>query len=110
MSRFITRLFLHRGCAYYYLRREDTIGRLPKVHAQALAAARQQGRAKPRIKPATWATVESLLRQQWSPEQISGWLKLERQEGVSHERIYQYIYADKRRAAHFICICVVRRR
>jgi IS30 family transposase len=37
------------------------------------------------------------LGQQWSPEQITGRLKLERQPPVSHERIYLYIYADKRR-------------
>jgi len=37
-----------------------------------------------------------LLAQQWSPAQISGRLRLEQQPTVSHERIYQYIYADKR--------------
>jgi IS30 family transposase len=37
-----------------------------------------------------------VARQQWSPEQITGRLKVERKAGVSHERIYHYIYADKR--------------
>jgi IS30 family transposase len=37
------------------------------------------------------------LRQDWSPEQISGRLKLEQQPTVSHEWIYLYVYADKRR-------------
>ena len=39
--------------------------------------------------------VEEKLRQDWSPEQIAGRFK---EEGIaiSHERIYQYIYADKR--------------
>jgi IS30 family transposase len=64
--------------------------------AQELAAARLQLRAKPRIEPQTWRQVERLLAKQWSPAQISGRLKLERQPTVSHERIYQYIYADKR--------------
>ena len=45
----------------------------------------------------TWQQVELLLRQEWSPEQIAGRLKLERQPTVSHECIYLYIYADKRR-------------
>jgi len=40
--------------------------------------------------------VKTLLSQQWSPAQISGRLKLEHQPAVSHERIYQYIYSDKR--------------
>ena len=51
----------------------------------------------PRITAETWQQVELLLGQQWSPEQITGRLKLERQPTVSHERIYLYIYADKRR-------------
>jgi transposase, IS30 family len=50
----------------------------------------------PRITAETWQQVELLLGQQWSPEQITGRLKLERLPSVSHERIYVYIYADKR--------------
>jgi len=46
---------------------------------------------------ATWQEVERLLRQQWSPEQIAGRLKLEQQATVSHECIYLYVYAEKRR-------------
>lgn len=42
-----------------------------------------------------WALVEEKLRQDWSPEQISGRLK-EDEVFISHESIYQYIYADKR--------------
>jgi IS30 family transposase len=63
--------------------------------AQELADARLQLRAKPRITPQTWQQVEHLLCQQWSPEQITGRLRLEHQASVSHERIYQYIYRDK---------------
>jgi transposase, IS30 family len=50
-----------------------------------------------RISGQTWQQVEQLLRQQWSPEQISGRLKLAKQPSVSHECIYLYVYADKRR-------------
>ncbi len=64
--------------------------------AQELAAARQHAAHRPRISAQTWVTVESLLRMEWSPEQIAGRLKLERRAAVSHERIYQYVYADKR--------------
>jgi IS30 family transposase len=70
-------------------------GYRPK-QAQELALARLQLRAQPRIQPQTWKQVEQLLGQQWSPEQISGRLKLEHQTAVSHERIYQHIYQDKR--------------
>jgi len=48
-----------------------------------------------RISVETWELVELLLRQQWSPEQIAGRLKLEQRPTVSHERIYRHIYADK---------------
>lgn len=48
-----------------------------------------------RIRDQTWERVELLLLQEWSPEQIAGRLKLEQQPSVSHERIYQYIYANK---------------
>jgi len=76
--------------------------------AQELARARKLRAHRPRIQSATWASVESLLLQQWSPEQISGRLKLEQHESVSHDRIYQHIYADKR-AAHSSATSAVRR-
>jgi IS30 family transposase len=69
-------------------------GYRPK-QADELACARKQKRYQPRIKASLWAVVEGLLRQDWSPEQVSGWLSKEKQERVSHESIYQYIYADK---------------
>ena len=71
-------------------------GYRPK-QADELARERQQQRIRPRITSAQWTQVEELLRQQWSPEQISGRLALEQQASISHERIYQYVYADKAR-------------
>lgn len=41
------------------------------------------------------AEVLRLLKLDWSPEQISGRLKAEGKDWVSHERIYQFIYNDK---------------
>lgn len=69
-------------------------GYRPKqAHEKALL--RRQGKAKRRIQPNVWSLVEKQLQEDWSPEQISGRLK---REGVSisHESIYQYVYADKR--------------
>ncbi len=71
-------------------------GYRPK-QADELAEARKQQRVKARIQPETWAQVAALVRQEWSPEQIAGRLALEKQLSVSHERIYQYLYADKAR-------------
>jgi IS30 family transposase len=65
--------------------------------ADELAFDRQCDAYRARIAPQTWQQVERLLRQEWSPEQIAGRLKLEQQPTVSHECIYLYIYADKRR-------------
>jgi IS30 family transposase len=48
-----------------------------------------------RITSDTWQRVDTLLKQDWSPEQISGTLKRQGQPSASHERIYKHIYADK---------------
>jgi IS30 family transposase len=63
--------------------------------AQVLAVKRRP-KAVPRITKVVWTTVEHLLRQEWSPEQISGRLKKEQDIRISHEWIYQYILEDKR--------------
>ena len=42
--------------------------------------------------------IESLIRRDWSPEQISLWLKKYKKTRVSHEWIYQYILKDKSQA------------
>lgn len=65
--------------------------------ADELAYDRQCEAYRSRIAWETWQLVEQLLRQQWSPEQIAGRLKLEQRPSVSHECIYLYVYADKRR-------------
>ncbi len=71
-------------------------GYRPK-QAQGLTTARKLAASSARIAADTWRLVESQLRdEQWSPEQISGWLRRQQQPSVSHERIYQHIYQDKR--------------
>jgi IS30 family transposase len=57
---------------------------------------RRRNKAQPRIDASTWDRVETLIRRDWSPEQISGRLRKEQGRTVSHERIYLYIYQDKR--------------
>ena len=58
-------------------------------------ALQRRKRAQKRITADIWALVEARLRQDWSPEQIAGRFK-EAGLAISHEHIYQYIYADKR--------------
>jgi IS30 family transposase len=45
--------------------------------------------------PEMLAVIESKLRIEWSPEQISGWLLTDQKRLISHESIYLYIWADK---------------
>ena len=52
-------------------------------------------KAKPRIETDEWKVVEEKLRQDWSPEQVSGWLKKQAEPSISHEWIYQHILTDK---------------
>ena len=53
-------------------------------------------KAKPRIQEATWALIDSKLQEAWSLEQNSDWLNRNTDIQVSHERILEYILADKR--------------
>ncbi len=65
--------------------------------AQAKAEDRQEVRSKPRKLTGRLRRriVIKLQTQRWSPEQISGWLR-EQNISLSHERIYQMIWQDKR--------------
>lgn len=40
--------------------------------------------------------IKSKLQIKWSPEQISGWLREEKDTLISHETIYQHIQADRK--------------
>jgi IS30 family transposase len=63
--------------------------------AQQFAQQRQRDKPRSRIPLEAWTTVERLLRLQWSPGQISGWLAKTRRASISHEWIYQHVYSDK---------------
>jgi len=69
-------------------------GYRPK-QAHEKAMQRRREKASTHITTLTWHRVEQLTRQEFSPEQICGRLAMEDQQTVSHESIYQYIYADK---------------
>ncbi len=69
-------------------------GYRPK-QAQRLTDQRRVAKARPRIRLAVWHFVKMQLRQDWSPEQISLWLKAEYGVSISHEWIYQFVLQDK---------------
>jgi len=63
--------------------------------AQRLTEERRQAKVQTSIPGSLWRQVERLLREDWSPEQITLWLKAEHNVSISHEWIYQYILQDK---------------
>jgi IS30 family transposase len=64
---------------------------------QRARARRSRSRRNQRIRAADWALVLTFLTQEWSPEQISGWLRTHGLLHISHESIYRHIWRDKRR-------------
>jgi transposase, IS30 family len=70
-------------------------GYRPK-QAQGKAETRRKLAVKPlKMTLAVIALIEAKLSLNWSPEQVSGWLKAGQGLFISHERIYQHIWADK---------------
>jgi IS30 family transposase len=67
----------------------------PRIaHERALEKRKSRGR-KDRLKNDVVRTyVVTRLKERWSPEQISGRIKLDLGQSISHEAIYQYIYAQ----------------
>jgi IS30 family transposase len=56
---------------------------------------RSFSRRNQRFSAQDYDLVESFLRCDWSPEQVSGYLARHTLLRISHETIYQYIWADK---------------
>jgi len=57
---------------------------------------RSHSRRNRRFSVADWERVQTLVREDWSPEQVAGWLKRWGELRISHETIYRHIWADKR--------------
>lgn len=56
---------------------------------------RAHSRRNRRFAAADWHRVATLVREDWSPEQVAGWLRRWGALAISHETIYRYIWADK---------------
>jgi len=69
-------------------------GYRPKQAHQKAINRRKRDRRQ--IQPQTWAWIEKRICKDWSPEQVSLWMKKYEETQVSHEWIYQYIYSDKK--------------
>ena len=91
-------LGVHASTVCRELRRNTGARAYRPRQAHARAVARQQQRARrARISPESWAIVAERLRDEWSPQQISLRLRAQSRVRVSHESIYQHVYADKRK-------------
>lgn len=67
--------------------------------ANAISANRREKAGKAKIKitgEVIDVILQKLIHQQWSPEQISGWMKKNMSVSASHESIYKYIWRDKK--------------
>jgi len=69
--------------------------RAKQAHIKALTRKKEACKAiKMTAKVVT--LIEAKIRMDWSPDQVSGWLNEEQAISISHERIYQHVWADKR--------------
>lgn len=67
----------------------------PDVAHSYCVARRRRSRRNTRFTDGEWVLVEHLIGLDWSPEQVSGWLKLHEIMSISHETIYLRIFRDK---------------
>jgi len=87
---------IHKSSISRELRRNHGERGYRYKQAHHLAVNRRKDKVPLRIDGNTWATIESLICEDWSPEQIAGWMKLEMNISVSHEWIYHHIMVDKK--------------
>jgi IS30 family transposase len=88
----------HRSTISRQLRRNSTRadGRYRATTAQERTQGRRsRSRRNLRFTPQDFATVDDLLCQQWSPEQVAGHLARLGHLAISHETIYRHIWRDK---------------
>ena len=67
--------------------------RCERAHQRAHAR-RYRSRRNSQFGREEWARVEELLREQWSPEQVSGHLERTKEFSISHESIYRHVWRD----------------
>jgi IS30 family transposase len=70
--------------------------RFKQANDKALERRQVASSQKAKMTSITVSIINEKLRLQWSPVQISGWLQKQVDvTAVSHETIYQYVWADK---------------
>ena len=64
------------------------------VSGGASGGAEERSRRNRQFGRAELALVEKLLRKEWSPEQVSGYLRRRGELLISHEKIYRQVWRD----------------
>jgi IS30 family transposase len=77
----------HKSTISREIRRNSGLRGYRPQQVQRLTEERRQAKVQARIPHSLWQQVERLLRDDWSPEQISLWLKAEYTVSISHEWI-----------------------
>ena len=85
----------HKSTISREIRRNTGLRGYRPVQAQRLTDKRRKSKLRSRISDDTWLAVEQLLDLDWSPEQISLWLKSFCAISISQEWNYQYVLQDK---------------
>ena len=86
-------------------------GYRPKQAGAFAAERKARQRKRPKIVGSLAVEVEARLRMLHSPEQISGSLRRENSETISHETIYRYIARDKKAGGDlYVCLRINSRR
>lgn len=90
-------LGVHQSTVFRELQRNKTSkGRYNYTLAQSFADERKNSKKKnKKFTDQVKAFVDRKLKKRWSPEQITGYCRVNNIPMVSHERIYQYVYQDK---------------
>ena len=88
-------LSVHKSTISRELKRNRGFRGYRPKQAHEKAMLRRQEKPKTRIPLTTWVLVDARIKQDWSPEQISGRLFMEQGISISHEWIYLHIYRDK---------------
>ena len=70
--------------------------RSARAHERTIAR-RRRSRRNGRFGREEFSRVEALLREKWSPEQISGHLRRSGELSISHETIYRHVWRDRRK-------------
>ncbi len=89
-------LGVHKSTVSRELRRNSFGGRYCAQRAQNLADERR-GSNQRRISEPILRFARMFLQYDWSPQQVCGWLQRNLGLNVSHQRLYDYIWEDRKR-------------